>query len=122
MTILDLYDGPDSVIEAVQKYSHSRLAACSPDKLLHSPDLHRLQLCLDSTSPWGRDGRIVYQPVVLDCFFRLRVSPRRSQMSRFVYDDRFSIICNSLYQSPALLLHGNNSNFLHAPMSSMHIA
>ena len=75
MTILGLYDGPDYVMEAVQKYPHQRLAACSPDRLLHSPDLHRFHLCHDSISPEGRDGRIVYQPVVLDSFFRLRASP-----------------------------------------------
>ena len=121
MTILDLYDGPDSVLEAVQKYPHSRLAACSHDKLLHSPDLHCLHLCRDSISPEGRDGRIVYQPVVLDSFFRLCASPE-SQMNRFVYDDRFSIICNSLYQQAAFLLHANDGRFHHDSMSSLHIA
>ena len=69
MTILDLYDGPDSVLEAVQKYPHS------PDRLLHSPDLQYLHLCRDSISLEGRDGRIDYQPVILDSFFRLRASP-----------------------------------------------
>ena len=60
---------------AVQMYPYSRLAACSPDRLLRSPDLHRLHFCHDSLSLEGRDGRIVYQPVVLDSFFRLRASP-----------------------------------------------
>ena len=74
MTIFGLYDSPDSVMETVQKYPHQRLATCSPDRLLHSPNLHRLHLCRDSISPEGRGGRIVYQPVVLDSFFRLRAS------------------------------------------------
>ena len=75
MTILGLYDNPDSVMEAMQMYPHSRLGECSPDGLLRSPDLHRLHLCHDSLSLEGRDGRIVYQPVVLDSFIRLRASP-----------------------------------------------
>ena len=37
MTILGLYHSPDSVMEAVQKYPHSRSAACSPDGLLQLP-------------------------------------------------------------------------------------
>ena len=76
MPIFGRYDSPDFVMQAVQKYPHQRLAACSPDRLLHSPDLHRLHLCHDSISPEGRGGRIVYQPVVLDRFCRLRASPR----------------------------------------------
>ena len=75
MTIFGLYDSPDSVMEVVQMYPHSRMAACSPDRLLHSPDLYRLHLCHDSLSLEGRDGRIDYQPEVLDSFFRLRASP-----------------------------------------------
>ena len=122
MTIFGLYDSPDSVMEAVQKYPHQRLVACSPDRLLHSPDLHRLHLCRDSISPKGRGGRIVYQPVVLDGFFGLRASPGGKKMHRFVHDDRFSIICNSLYQPPALLLHANNGRFPYVSMSSTHIA
>ena len=95
ITILGLYDSPDSVMEAIQNYPHQRLAACSPDRLLHSPDLHRLHLCHDSISPDGRDGRIVFQSVIL-ILSTARI-PSRSQINRFVYDDRFSIICNNLY-------------------------
>ena len=75
MTVFGLYDNPDSVMEDAQMYPHSRLAACSPDRLLRCPDLHRLHLCHDSLILEGRDGRIVYQPVVLDSFFRLRAYP-----------------------------------------------
>ena len=110
MTSLWLYDSPDFVMEAVQKYPHSRLATCSPDRLLHSLNLHRWHLCEDRLSPEGRDGRIIYQPVVLDNFSRLRASSR-SQMNRLVRDDRFSMICDSLYQPPKFLLHDNNDRF-----------
>ena len=74
MTILGLHDGPDYVTETVQKYPHSRLAAWSPDRLLHRPDMNRLHPCHNSISPEGRDGRIFYQPVALDSLFRLRAS------------------------------------------------
>ena len=43
-------------------------------------------------------------------------------MNRLVYDGRFSIISNSLYQPPALLLHASNRRFSHTSMSSIHIA
>ena len=75
MTVLALYDSPNSVTEAVQTYPHPHLVACSPDRLLHSPALHRLYPCHDSLSPEGRNGRIVYQPVVLDSFLGLHASP-----------------------------------------------
>ena len=74
-TILGLYDSPDSVMEDVQMYPHSCLTAFSPDRLLPNPDLHSLHLCHDSISPEGRNGRIVYQPVVLESFFLLIASP-----------------------------------------------
>ena len=113
MTILGLYDGPDSVMEAVQKYPHSGLAACSPDRLRHSPDLHRLNRCLVSISPEGRDCRVVYQSVVLDSFFRLRASPWWHESTCVwwqVFDD-----FDSLYQPPAFLLHANNGLFVPVP-------
>ena len=75
MTIFGLYNGPDSVMEDVQIYPHSRLVAGSPDRLLRSPDSHRLHLCHDRLSPDGRDGRIVLQSVGLDSFSRLRAFP-----------------------------------------------
>ena len=68
MTIFGLHDSPDSVMEAVQMYPHSRSAACSPDRLLRSPDLQRLHLCNESLSAEGRDGRLFYHPVVLGSF------------------------------------------------------
>ena len=65
---LVLYDNPDSVTEDTQKHPHSRLAARSLDKPLHSTTLRRLNLCGDRLSPEGRDGRAVYQSTVLPCF------------------------------------------------------
>ena len=49
MIILGLYDSSDTVMEAVLKYPHSRLAARSPDRLLHSPDLHCLRVFVTIT-------------------------------------------------------------------------
>ena len=59
MTIPGLHNSLDSVMEIVQKYPHSCLAACSPDSLLHSAYLHRLNLCHDSMNLEGRDDGIV---------------------------------------------------------------
>ena len=59
MTSRELYDSRDSVMEAVQKYPHSRLAACSPGRILHSPILRHMHLCGDRLNPEGRNGRIV---------------------------------------------------------------
>ena len=75
MTIFWLNGSSDSVMEPVQMYPHSPLAACSPNRLLRSPDLHRLHLCHESLNHEGRDGKIVYQPVVLYNLFRLHASP-----------------------------------------------
>ena len=122
MTIFGLYDGPDSVMEAVQKYPHSRLAACSPDRLLHSPDLHRLHLCYDSISSEVRDGRIVYQPVVLDSFIRLRPSPgghKWIDLCMMTGFRSFVIVntnCLHSYTTPITVV------FPHASLSSMQIA
>ena len=120
MTILGLYDGSDSVMEAVQKYPHMCLATCSPDRPLHSPELHHLHLCQDSISPEGRDGGKVYQPVVLDRLFRLHAFPWGHKWVDLRMMTVFSIICNSLYQPPAFLLHANKDRFLYASMPSMH--
>ena len=90
-------------MEVVQKYLHPCLAACSPDRLLHSPHLHRLHLCHDSISPEDRYGRIVYQSVVLDSFRSTARIPMRSQINLLVYDDRFLII-SIVYTN---LLHSN---------------
>ena len=58
------------------KYIHTRAWPFARlIRLLRSPDLHRLHPCRDSLCPKGRDGRIVYHPVVLDSLFRLRASP-----------------------------------------------
>ena len=123
MTSLELYESPDSVMEAVQKYPRLRLAACSPDKLLYSPNLRRLHLCGDRLSPEGTDGRTVYQTVVLVSFARLRAFlTRRLQTNWLKFEDGFSIICNSLYQLPTLLLHANIGRFPNASMSSKHRA
>ena len=54
MTSLGLYDSPDSVMEAAQNYLQSRLAACSTDRLFHSPNLHRLYICGGKLNPEGR--------------------------------------------------------------------
>ena len=122
MTILGLYTGSDSVMEAVQTYLHPRLAACSPDRLLRSSDLHRLHLCHDNISPEGRDGGILFQPVVLDSFFRLRAFTGGHKWIDMCTMTGFPIICNSLYQPPAFLLHAINIRFPHASMWSMHVA
>ena len=56
-------------------------------------------LVCESTSKWSGLGELLSR------------IPRRSKMNRFVYDDKFSIICNSLYQPPAFLIHVNNGRF-----------
>ena len=120
MTSLGLYDSPDSVMEAVEKDPHSRLAACLLDRLVHCSNFHRLNLCGDRLSPEGRDGKTGYQQMVLDSFCRLleRI-PKKSPINRLVCEDRFSIICNTLYQLTTLLLHNNNGHFLNASIPSM---
>ena len=70
-------------------------------------------------SPEGGDGRIAYQSLILDSF--LDCAHPKEVTNRIVCDDRFSIICNVLCQSPALVLHANNGRFPDASMSSMHI-
>ena len=99
MTSLGLYYSPDSMIQAVPKSPNAPFGDCPPVRPLHSSNLCCLDICSSSLSPQGRDGGTVYPPVVFASFPQFWSIHRRPLMNRIVYDNRFSVICNTFIRT-----------------------